>query len=108
MIKVEFGKIKVRDKVFDTDVRICVDKNPEEREKSHTLTESEMEELLLEDPELVVVGTGFNGGMKVSEGAVEAARRNGTALFISKTPEAVEFYRSISGKRVSALFHITC
>lgn len=76
----------------------------------HCLGEFEVEELLSNNPEIVVIGSGTAGAVRVTEEVEERFEAVGIELRILLTPEAItEFNRLYEeGKRVNALIHTTC
>ncbi len=75
---------------------------------SHRIGSWEIEELLKNDPELIIFGIGQDGMMEVTKEDLEAFK--GIEILINLTPEAIELYNTNfkNGKRVNALIHTTC
>jgi hypothetical protein len=61
-------------------------------------------------PQVLVVGTGFSGLVKVSSEVQEALKSHGIELVAQPTKDAVQTFNKIlaSGKRVVGAFHLTC
>jgi hypothetical protein len=60
-------------------------------------------------PEVVVVGTGHMGMMKVSSKTRLYVQKKGIGLLVGKTKEACELVNTLSkSKRVLAGLHLTC
>ncbi|HID71967.1 MAG TPA: hypothetical protein EYP29_04400 [Thermoplasmata archaeon] len=74
---------------------------------SHAISEDEIRMLLKNEPEVVVIGTGQVGVLKVRE-EVRKKLEAKAELIVAKTPEAVKIFNQLSGKRVNALLHTTC
>ncbi len=108
--KVEFGRIKIRGKTHEEDVIIFWDGEILERKRSHKVSEKEMEEILLKEPEVVVVGSGFGGALKVEDSAEKLCEGESVEVKILKTPEAVKEFNALlkEGKKVAGIFHLTC
>ncbi|HIE23781.1 MAG TPA: hypothetical protein EYP68_06090 [Candidatus Korarchaeota archaeon] len=119
-IQVRFGSIRIKEKSYDHDVILHADSSITRRKKElsrdlrskygHTpLTVAEIEELVEEGPEVVVIGTGIYGALPLLN-VKEYVRSLGIEYVIAKTPKAVEIYEDLCrrGKRVVAIFHITC
>jgi len=77
---------------------------------THQIGEWEIKELLSENPEIIIIGTGQAGVLRVDEETREKLERSKAEVKILLTQEAVsEFNRLVSrGKRVNALIHTTC
>ncbi len=114
---VEFGSIVI-DGVKYSQVLIIGDKATERdcmklKEKfatSHKIGDWEKTQLWENNPEIIVIGTGWDGVTQVEESFVEQAKEKGIALLKFLTPEAVEFYNQKTGAgiKINALIHTTC
>jgi len=75
---------------------------------SHRVSNSEAEKLLAGDPDIIIIGTGQTGVLKIDNNVVEKIRKN-AELFVLKTPEAAKKFNELSkDKKVNALIHTTC
>ena len=114
-IEVEFGKIKVDGKEFHDPIILPSGKTIErEYEKikekygtSHVIDEEEIEILIKEKPEIIVIGTGFDGMAKLTEEAKKKISEKGIKLIEEKTPDAIETFSSLKNKK-AGIFHSTC
>ena len=81
------------------------------REFGHTpLTDKEILEYFSDyRPEVIVVGTGQFGALPLVE-VEEAAKELDAELVVERTPSAIDAYNKLKeeGKRVAAVFHVTC
>ncbi len=70
----------------------------------------DLEEVLAEDVDVLVVGTGAYGVMKVPDEVVEELGRRGIKVIAEPTSEAVRTFCKLraEGKRVAGAFHLTC
>jgi hypothetical protein len=77
---------------------------------SHQVGSWEWKRLLEKGPEIILIGNGWEGALKVDEEAKKKVISLGIELKILITPKAVEEYNQLvkSGKRVNALIHTTC
>jgi hypothetical protein len=77
---------------------------------SHKIGDWEIEELLEENPEIIVVGTGQNGAMEIDEKFFEEMKKKGIEVIADIAPKASEIFNAKikEGKRVNALIHTTC
>jgi hypothetical protein len=61
-------------------------------------------------PQVLVVGTGYYGILKISNEAEEALKSRGIELVAQPTKDAVKTFNKLLGldKRVAGAFHRTC
>lgn len=75
----------------------------------HTIYIHELEELLKENPEVIIVGNGQSGVLEVPAEIKKKIEDRGIKLIVLETPAAIEEYNKLSKtKRVNALIHTTC
>lgn len=66
-------------------------------------------EVVKAKPEVLVVGTGFYGCMKVPKETIEFVRSLGIEVYAEPTKDACEKYNELKhAKRVVAALHVTC
>jgi len=79
------------------------------RKTSHLLTENDIAEILDYKPEILIIGTGSRGLMKVDDKLKEKLKALGIEFVIKKTAEAVKEYNEIfKDKKVVCALHLTC
>lgn len=79
------------------------------RKTGHTLSMKDIEDVFKEEPEVLVVGTGAMGVMKVEDEVKRYSKEHGIKLIIEKTAKAVESFNTLSEeKRTIGAFHLTC
>jgi len=79
------------------------------RNSGHKLCLNDLEEVLQEELEVLVIGTGFSGLMKVEEEVKLFARSKEIRLIVEKTGEAVKSFNKFSlQKKTIGAFHLTC
>jgi hypothetical protein len=107
-----FGRIVIDGKKYTSDVIIFPNQVMSDwwREEGHRLHVNDLDEVLKEKVDVLVVGTGYLGLMKVLTETEELMKREGVELIIQPTKEAWKTYNSLakSGKKVVAAFHLTC
>jgi len=106
-----FGSIKIDGKKFTADLIIYPDKIASNwrRKEGHFLSESDIREVLAYRPDLLVVGTGAYGLMKIDSMLKEKLKDLGIELIAGKTAEAVKEYNKIyKDKKVICALHLTC
>ncbi len=106
-----FGRMEIRGQTYTSDLILFPDKVKESwwRETGHKLSLKDIEDVFQEAPDVLVVGTGFHGLMKVDEGVKEHARSKGITLVVEKTTQAVQSYNNTaSQQKTIGAFHLTC
>lgn len=107
--KYSFGSIVVDGKKYETDLILSWDGEVQERIKSHEFKKSELYEILQKDPEIVIIGTGYSGLVKIKPETEKLAKANGIKLIIKPTSEAIKDFNKLSkSKKVVAMMHLTC
>jgi hypothetical protein len=106
-----FGRMMISGSAYTSDLIIFPDKilYPWWRKIGHQLCIEDLKDVLQEDFDVLVVGTGFMGLMKVKQEVLQYARSHGYHLVIEKTKKAVEDFNSLfSQKKTIGVFHLTC
>ncbi|RLE30190.1 hypothetical protein DRJ54_03215 [Candidatus Acetothermia bacterium] len=105
-----FGRVEVDGEEWTQDVAVLPDgARPWIRKEGHRVHPEDLEEALAASPELVIIGTGYSGLLKVTPEAESLLRGRGIELLALKTAEAVEAFSELSHKRrACALLHLTC
>jgi len=80
------------------------------RDKGHLLQLSDLDAVLQETPEVVLIGTGKFGMMRINKEVTDYFEQKGIDAYFEKTAKAVARYNELinSGKQVVAGFHLTC
>lgn len=105
-----FGKIIIDGKKYSSDLLITPDQQLIKwwRESSHNLILPDLEEIFKDNPQTIIIGTGFYGLMKVSKAVKQYCRSHNIKLIISKTKHSIEKYNSLASPQTAAAFHLTC
>jgi hypothetical protein len=108
----QFGKIEVAGKTFRSDVIIYPDRVIDSwwRKEGHSLAMEDIKEVLDFKPDVLVIGQGKPGLMKVPELIRQEIKEQGIELFISGTERAVKEFNSLRSekRRAVAALHLTC
>jgi hypothetical protein len=107
----DFGRIVIDETVFTSDVVIFPDRVKAEwwRKDGHVLHIEDIESIVKEKPEVLIVGTGKYGIMRVLLQTREYIESNGIELIVEPTDKACEIYNEISpDKKAVAALHLTC
>lgn len=119
MVKIDnlsFGSIIIDGKKYRHDVIIYPNGEVKRRKGGffmfggHTIKREEVEELCNSNPEVVIIGTGTSGKAKLSEEGKSLLKSRGLEVFEASSYEASKKFNELVGlgKKVGAIFHITC
>jgi hypothetical protein len=75
---------------------------------SHLLLIEDLYDVLTYEPEVLIVGTGADGLMKVPEKTRKFLESEGIRLITKETEEACKTYNELKDKKKVALLHLTC
>ncbi len=106
-----FGKIVINGREHSSDVIIFPDRVQSDwrRNKSHELSLTGITGVITENPDVLVVGTGASGLMKVLPEVQREAEAHNIQLIVQPTGEACEIYNQLChSQRVIAALHLTC
>ena len=106
-----FGKITVDGQTYTSDVIIYPDKvNPSWwRKEGHNLHVDDLKDVVEAGPEVLVVGTGYFGVMKVPRETISYLEAKGISVHAERSGKAVERFNKLQGdKKVIAALHLTC
>ncbi len=115
--KYDFGELRVDGEEYRRDVIIY----PEDahggqrvdaswwRKEGHRLDKADLDEVVKTKPEMLVVGTGYYGCMKVPKETIEFLEKLEIKLFAGPTQEACQKYNELKDvRKVVAALHLTC
>ena len=107
---VEFGNIVIDGVAFSDKDFFITNNNVEAVEKSHNIGIKDFEQLLLREPHIVIISTGFGNMVKIDAKIHEYAKKSKVELYTLPTPDAIKKYEELSklGKNVIARIHVTC
>ncbi len=106
-----FGRIVIDGKTYMSDVIIFSDRVKADwwRKEGHELNSEDITEIIEEKPDLLIVGKGAYGLMKIKEETKRILEENNIKLIAKKTSEACKIFNEKSGKeKVVAALHLTC
>ncbi len=106
-----FGQIVINGQKYSSDVVIFSDRVKDDwwRKTGHELCVEDIAEVITENPEVLVVGTGASGLMMVLPEVQEELETRNIKLIVEPTGEACDIYNQLSRfQRVVAALHITC
>ena len=107
-----FGKININDRIYTHDVIIMPDsiKSNWWRNSSHLLILEDISELIDNKPDILIIGTGRYGLMKVEKEVINYCKNNKIKLIIENTSNAVKKFNGLSKSynKIIAALHLTC
>ena len=106
-----FGSITINGKTYSADVIIYQDIINDRwwRKSGHLLQIEDLKDIIVYNPEILIVGTGAHGLMKISDETKNYLKLKGIELITADTEKACKIYNDLKGKRkVVGAFHLTC
>lgn len=106
-----FGEMVIDGKAYHSDLIIFPDRVKANwwRKEGHLLQLEDLDEIIAENPEVLIIGTGSSGIMKVPEALRKELLKKKIELYVADTRKAVEIFNSVTeAKRAIAAFHLTC
>jgi hypothetical protein len=110
----DFGVIVINGKKYRSDVIVFPERVMEGwwRKEIHRIYIEDLREVIAckPVPEVLVIGTGYSGLVKVNPEVERALKDMGIKLLIQPTKEAYKTFNEFlkAGRRVAGAFHITC
>ncbi len=106
-----FGEIIVDGKTYTSDVIIYPSRVDSTwwRKEGHRLQTEDVKEIIAEKPEVLVVGTGRSGMMRVAPEVEKLLKSLNIQLVVENTERACQEYNRLKDSRkVVAALHLTC
>ena len=112
----EFGSITIDGKAYDHDVTIGLSGKVRKRRKqlskqlygtSHIISKAEAKAVFEAGCDLVIVGTGQEGNVRLSPEAEAFFGKKGCKVLLQPTQEAIRSFNQSAGRKI-ALMHVTC
>lgn len=107
----DFGQIVINGKRYTQDLIIFPDRVADGwwRNEGHRLSINDLKDVVQAKPEVLIVGTGYSGLMKVPAEVKERMKSENIELIVENTREACKIYNRLAQTRnVVAAFHLTC
>lgn len=109
----QFGRIQIDGEAYTSDVLIWPGNVDGSwwRKEGHNLCLADLDTLLDKNLDVLVIGRGANGVMKVPQETVEQIKESCPTVHVAKTAKACEKFNELSGQpdlRVGAALHLTC
>lgn len=107
-----YGRMTIDGKIYQKDLIVLADRIIPNwwRREGHCLNLEDLEDAIKANPELIIVGKGLSGFMKVPLTVKSALREKGIEVIDKNTGGAVEIFNQQSqmGKNIAGVFHLTC
>ncbi|GMT47541.1 MAG: hypothetical protein IEMM0007_1107 [bacterium] len=105
-----FGRIVIDGKTCTSDVIIFPERvvSPWWRRQGHLLQMEDLAGVIRERPEVLIIGKGFSGLMKVPQELMDELGSMGIEVIAEKTTRAVTIFNDYRGSHVAAAFHLSC
>jgi len=106
-----FGEIVVDGTKYTQDIIVFPDRVDDSwwREEGHAVSVKDIESIVEEKPDVLIVGTGYYGLVKVGAEVKNYLRRLGIRLVVKRTERACQIFNELSSSmRVIAALHLTC
>lgn len=108
----EFGTIAIDDSSYNSDVIIVPEGVIDSwwRKQGHLLQVDDVVAIVQAKPDIVVIGTGYYGRMRVTQETRQYLRDQGIEVREAKTPDAVQEFNDLQKQcaRIVAALHLTC
>ena len=108
----KFGQIIIDKKKYTSDLIIFKDHIYDNwwRKEGHNLCIDDIKEIIDKKPEILIIGTGYYGLMKVPEELIEYIKSSGTKqVIVKETGDACNEYNKLyKNNNLIAAFHLTC
>lgn len=107
-----FGEIEIDGQTYRADVILTPERLIGDwwRQESHRLAVADLADILSVNPEILVVGTGYYGRMRIPEETRRYLQARGVELRQAHTREAAQEFNRLQREfaRVVAALHLTC
>ena len=107
-----FGSLTVDGKTYGKDLKILRGRVKDNwwRQEGHRVGVGDVEDILKATPNVLVVGMGANGLMRVTDGLKVALGERRIQLIAQPSAEAVKTFNKLlhEGKNIAGAFHLTC
>lgn len=80
------------------------------RKQGHRLDLDDIRDILSAGPDILVIGTGYAGNLRIPESVRSGIEEQGIRVVDEKTAQAVKTFNRLhaEGKQVAGAFHLTC
>ena len=104
--------LKIDDTQYHSDLKIIDGRVKARwwRDQGHQLQTGDIDDILAAKPEILVIGTGYAGNLRVPDAVRSAIENKNIDVITEKTVEATDSFNRlyVEGKDVAGAFHLTC
>jgi len=107
----QFGEIVIKGKKYTSDLIIFPDRVRSHwwRKEGHRLCVEDLKEIMQEKPEILIIGTGSHGVLRVLPDVKDYLERHGVTVMSQTTDDAcLTFNQLCNSQKVVAALHLTC
>jgi len=107
----KFGQIVIDGRRYDSDLIIYPDHIDSKwwRKEGHLLKKSDLVDIVKFKPDILIIGTGNPGLLKVTDETVHYIKSKEISLIVEKTENACKIYNKLKeNKIIIAALHLTC
>jgi hypothetical protein len=108
--QIKFRNAHINDNVYTDNDILLFPHSVESVDASRKLTLQDFDRMLLHDPDVAVLGTGFKSKAVIDSAVLASAKKNKIELFVLPTDDAAKKFQELArkGRNVVAKLHITC
>ena len=110
--KFSFGTMTVDSQTYHTDIKIINDTVVPDwwRISGHSVDVDDIQDILQSEPDIVVIGKGDPGYLRVADTLKAHAANHGITLIVENTSEARKTFNRLcrEGRNVAGGFHVGC
>ena len=105
-----FGSISINGTSYNADLIVFPNKIETNwwRLQGHLLQIADIRKIFDISPEVLIIGTGDYGYMKVSDDILEELEKRNIKYFVEKSSKAIEIFNSCKEKNKVLAIHLTC
>jgi hypothetical protein len=106
----KFGKIVINGQMYEKDLIILPNRIIPNwwRKEGHFICIEDIKSVIESNPQILFIGTGKFGMMKVANSLKSILTENGIELRIDKTPKIIKMYNKTVNNHKAAALHLTC
>lgn len=107
-----FGCMKIKGQIYDRDLIVFPDRiiSGWWRSEGHSLSVSDLSDVIDYGPELLIIGKGAYGVMDIPDNTLKILKANNIEVISSNTKDAVDIFNEKCNtvKKAVGAFHLTC
>jgi hypothetical protein len=109
----DFGEITINGKRYFHDLIVFHTGKIKDnwwRVEGHRLSIEDIKDILKDKPEILVIGSGYDGLMRVDNNVIKTLKDAGIDVIVKKSVEACKVYNELKtkSKKVALAIHLTC